>query len=382
MKNLLLKNAYNLPWQYNDAPHAILDIIRGCNIKCDACYNNAECKIKSFDEVVEDYKKIISVRKISSIALIGGEPLLNPDLIKIIKYLKQEGLSVELFSNGLLLDEKKAAELALAGVDLVFLHIDIGQKRKDLPENYTNTDANNLRTEKAKMLYNKGIEVAMSITVKKDDFGENLDNYLNYFKETKFINYFLITLYRDIASYGKLDGVLNQEIKGYKNLSVNSQEPSMQEVMENLENSSLEPYTYLAGHYNKELPRWVCYQYAASYKHDTLKHTQNIKNSKFERFYLKKIKEKTGVYPFFTKQNCIINSIYILLNALFGGYFFKNILFLLKSLDKWKKIKRILVQEPASINSDGNLEFCESCPDITVRNGKIVPVCVCDNFDL
>ena len=29
-----LKTAYNLPWKYNDAPHAILDIIRGCNIKC------------------------------------------------------------------------------------------------------------------------------------------------------------------------------------------------------------------------------------------------------------------------------------------------------------------------------------------------------------
>jgi MoaA/NifB/PqqE/SkfB family radical SAM enzyme len=202
MKNLL-KNAYNLPWKYNDAPHAILDIIRGCNIKCDACYNNAECKIKSFDEVVEDYKKIISVRKISSIALIGGEPLLNPDLIKIVKFLKQEGLSVELFSNGLLLDENKTKELALAGVDLIFLHIDIGQKRKDLPNDYTIADVDKLRTQKAQMLYNYGIEVAMSITVKKEDFGENLDNYLKYFKESKFINYFLITLYRDITNYGK-----------------------------------------------------------------------------------------------------------------------------------------------------------------------------------
>ena len=380
MKNLL-KNAYNLPWKYNDAPHAILDIIRGCNIKCNACYNSAECKIKTFDEVIEDYKKIISVRKISSIALIGGEPLLNPDLIKIIRFLKQEGLSVELFSNGLLLDEDKVKELAQAGVDLVFLHIDIGQKRKDLPQDYTIADVDKLRTQKAKMLYDYGIEVAMSITVKKDDFGENLDNYLNYFKESKFINYFLITLYRDITSYGKLNGILNQEVKGQEKQSFNSQEPSIQEIMEYLNEQNLEPYTYLTGYYNKELPRWVCYQYAASYKYDTLKHTQNIRNSKFERFYLKRVKEKTGVYPFFTKQDCIINSIYMLLNAICGGYLWGNISYLFKSWDKWKKIKRILIQEPASVNSDGNLEFCESCPDITVRNGKIVPVCVCDNFD-
>lgn len=156
MKNLL-KNAYNLPWKYNDAPHAILDIIRGCNIKCTACYNNAECKIKSYEEVVEDYKKIVAIRKPSSIALIGGEPLLNPDLIKIIQFLKQEGLSVELFSNGLLLNENKVRELAQAGVDLVFLHIDVGQKRKDLPVNYTIADINNLRTQKSKMLYDHNI---------------------------------------------------------------------------------------------------------------------------------------------------------------------------------------------------------------------------------
>ncbi len=377
----ILKNAYNLPWKYNDAPHAILDIIRGCNIKCNACYNSAECKIKSFEEVIEDYKKITAIRKISSIALIGGEPLLNPDLIKIIKFLKQEGLSVELFSNGLLLDEAKVNELAQAGVDLVFLHIDIGQKRKDLPENYTVNDIDNLRTQKAKMLYSYGIEVAMSITVKKEDFGENLDNYLKYFKETKFINYFLITLYRDINNYGKLNGVLNEKVTGLEAKSENPQEPSMQEIMEYFDKRNLEPYTYLTGHYNKELPRWICYNYAASYKHDTLKHTQNLKNSKFERFYLKRMKEKTGVYPFFTKQDCIINSVFVLLNAFCGGHFFGNIKYLLKSWDKWKKIKRILIQEPASVNSDGNLEFCESCPDITVRDGKVVPVCVCDNFD-
>ncbi len=377
----LLKNAYNLPWKYNDAPHAILDIIRGCNIKCDACYNSSEWKIKFYEEVVEDYKKITAIRKISSIALIGGEPLLNPDLIKIIKFLKQQGLSVELFSNGLLLDENKVYELAQAGVDLVFLHIDIGQKRKDLPENYTVNDIDYLRTKKAKMLYNYGIEVAMSITIKKEDFGENLDNYLNYFKETKFINYFLITLYRDITNYGKLKGILSKEVKGHEVKSENIQEPSMQEIMEYFDNRNLEPYTYLTGHYNKDIPRWICYNYAASYKYDTLKYTQNLKNSKFERFYLKHIKEKTGVYPFFTKQDCIVNSVFMLLNAFCGGYFWGNIKYLLKSWNKWKKIKRILIQEPASVNGDGNLEFCESCPDITVRNGKVVPVCVCDNFD-
>ena len=84
----------------------------------------------------------------------------------------------------------------------------------------------------------------MSITVKKDDFGKNLDNYLKYFRETKFINYFLITLYRDISSYGKLSGTLSEEVLGNKTQSTNLQEPSMQEIMEYFDKNHLEAYTY------------------------------------------------------------------------------------------------------------------------------------------
>ena len=309
-----LKTAYNLPWKYNDAPHAILDIIRGCNIKCNACYNNSEFKIKTYNEVLADYQKIISVRKISSIAIIGGEPLLNPDLIKIVKFLKSEGLSVELFTNGLLLDEDKVRELAIAGVDLVFLHIDIGQKRKDLPDIYGIEEADKLRTEKAKLLDLYGIEIAMSITVKKDELDGALENYLEYFKNTRYINYFLITLYRDINSYGSLAGNLNENIAGKFIQNRSKDEPTMSEILEVFNRLNFEPYTYLTGHYDKTSPRWISYLLGAGYRFDELKHIQNIKYSNFEKFYIQKIKSQKGVYPFFTKQNCIINSVYMLLN--------------------------------------------------------------------
>ena len=35
-------------------------------------------------------------------------------------------------------------------------------------------------------------------------------------------------------------------------------------------------------------------------------------------------------------------------------------------------------QQPAGLNENGELEFCAACPDATIRNGLVVPVCVAD----
>ena len=72
---------------------------------------------------------------------------------------------------------------------------------------------------------------------------------------------------------------------------------------------------------------------------------------------------------------------FILLNGLCGGNLISNLSFLVKSMGKRKMLKRLFVQEPSFIDENGVLEHCESCPDATVKNGKVVPVCVCDCFE-
>ena len=78
--NIYIKNAWRLPWQMGNAPHAMLDIVRGCNIQCRSWYNNnARTYFKSLDDIKHDFQKINQFRKISSIGLIGGEPLVHPE---------------------------------------------------------------------------------------------------------------------------------------------------------------------------------------------------------------------------------------------------------------------------------------------------------------
>ena len=376
----ILKKAWHLPWKMNDAPHALLDILRGCNIRCEACYNNETPRFKSFEEIKSDYEKILSLRKISAIAIIGGEPLLHPELIKIIEFLKGENLKVELFTNGLLLDEEYCKKLAIAGVDLIFMHIDTGQNRPDLKDKNSFEEVNELKTQKAKMIKEWGMEAAISMTLTKSHLSELMDN-VNFFINSYYVNYFLITLYRDIQGLGKLRGELPEAISGETKTGNISEEVEMREVVEILGGEGFIPYCYLTGKIDTKTPRWMSFVTAASFKNAQLKYKMPLAVSGFEKKYLKIYKEKHGVYPFFNPQNCIVNSAQILLNGIYGGGLLKKLGFLLKSYDKFKLIKRILVQSPANLYPDGTVDHCECCPDLTVHNGKIVPVCICDNFD-
>jgi len=37
-------------------------------------------------------------------------------------------------------------------------------------------------------------------------------------------------------------------------------------------------------------------------------------------------------------------------------------------------------QQPAAVSPDGRLVYCRECPDATVRNGVLVPVCLADHI--
>lgn len=57
------------------------------------------------------------------ISLFGGEPLLYPDLLPLVRAVKRRGLTLTLITNGWLL-EKHARDLVAAGVDVIAVSVD------------------------------------------------------------------------------------------------------------------------------------------------------------------------------------------------------------------------------------------------------------------
>ena len=95
-----------------------------CNLKCTTCCQNY-MKRKKGHLKFEVFKKIYDEVKPPYLNLTGfGEPLLNPDLFKIIKYARKKGSFVKVDTNGMLLTKENAEKLLDTGIDIVSNSID------------------------------------------------------------------------------------------------------------------------------------------------------------------------------------------------------------------------------------------------------------------
>ena len=163
---------WRLAWGSADVPHAVLDIVRGCNITCRACYNITPTAFKEVSEVGKELDRLLELRRLDSLVLLGGEVTLHPQLCDIIRLVREKGVHVEMFTNGLLLDDGLAARLARAGADLIFVHIEPGQLRPDLPKGSPPSTLRRLLEEKASLISRHGMIAGFSFTAFPDD----LDN--------------------------------------------------------------------------------------------------------------------------------------------------------------------------------------------------------------
>jgi len=95
-----------------------------CNLKCATCPQNY-MKRKKGHLKFETFKKIYDEIRPPYLNLSGfGEPLMNPDLFKIIKYAKKRGSFIKVDTNGMLLNNKNISKLLNSGIDIISNSID------------------------------------------------------------------------------------------------------------------------------------------------------------------------------------------------------------------------------------------------------------------
>jgi hypothetical protein len=62
--------------------------------------------------------------------------------------------------------------------------------------------------------------------------------------------------------------------------------------------------------------------------------------------------------------------------------FARSVRFLCRALrNRNLKLFSIIFQDAPTLLPDGTYETCRNCPDATVRNGKILPVCIADKVE-
>jgi len=105
-----------------------------CNLRCMMCPQSKGLKRPAGYMDMELYKKLIgqikglNLRKVS--LFMGGEPLLHPRIIEMIKIARREGLDARLHTNGTLLNKELNREIILSGLNTISFSFDGETKEK------------------------------------------------------------------------------------------------------------------------------------------------------------------------------------------------------------------------------------------------------------
>jgi len=113
-----------------------ISLTEKCNLRCQYCMPEEgvpltpKSSLLSAEELLK-LTKIFVQEGVKKVRLTGGEPLVRPDLIKIVSSLKQiEGLETVAMTTNALVLSKKLDDLKLAGLDYLNISLDTLQEKK------------------------------------------------------------------------------------------------------------------------------------------------------------------------------------------------------------------------------------------------------------
>ena len=159
------RQLYRFPWSLNDNPIAWLEVTDICNIYCEGCYRQRITGHKTLEQVKEEVLLFKQWRNPDNISIAGGEPLIYPHIVELVAFIKEQGIKPVVLTNGVALKPDILKELKKAGLSGFTIHVDSHQNRPQW-QGKTEAELNALRQEYADMIHAaKGLYVIFNSTV-------------------------------------------------------------------------------------------------------------------------------------------------------------------------------------------------------------------------
>jgi MoaA/NifB/PqqE/SkfB family radical SAM enzyme len=98
--------------------------IRRCNLSCTYCNEYDDFSKPVDTEVMIGRLEQLAALRTTIVTFSGGEPLLHPELDRMISYVRGRGILTGLITNGYLLTERRVQQLNDAGLDHMQISID------------------------------------------------------------------------------------------------------------------------------------------------------------------------------------------------------------------------------------------------------------------
>ncbi len=167
------RNFYRLPWSLTDNGISWLEVTNKCNLACEGCYREQHGGgHKSLEEVAADLDVFRRHRKSDCMSIAGGDPLVHPQIVDIVSMVKAWGWKPVVNTNGVALTPNLLHALKRAGVFAFTFHIDASQVRPDSLAT-CEREHNALRQRLAEMVAAEGnIGCAFNQTVNAETLAE------------------------------------------------------------------------------------------------------------------------------------------------------------------------------------------------------------------
>jgi len=363
---------YRLPWSKNDNPDGWIEITTYCNMACPGCYRGCDRKDniqehKPFEEIKKEIILLKKIRNCQTISISGGEPLMHPDILKIVNFIRRGGMNPFILTNGTLITKEKLIELKRAGLVGLLLRMDSLREKEEVPEE----ELNNLRKKYSEMVYSvKEIYFGLVYVVNNKNILQ-VPSFLEWCqKNNEKVDLITFITFRQTL-FKKNDKVIRKGLV------------SLLDIFDVIsEKVSLKPSAFLGSQAEDFRIKWL-YSFSVSLDGKILGYTDNkfieliqTLNHFFQGTYFFILKKKEHYFPlhrvlFFSILNKSMRS--ILKNYL------KEIFKHPSKLLKKAHLQVIsIVQPPGFV--DGKRDFCDSCQGLTLYKGKFYPECGLEEF--
>lgn len=379
------RDLYRLPWTLPDNAISWLEPTSACNLACDGCYRENVAKShKSLDVVRREVETFLKLRNVDGISIAGGDPLMHPEIIEIVRMIAGMGIKPILNTNGGLLTIELLRELKKAGVYGFTFHIDSKQGRpkwKDKNE----VDLNELRLQYAEMLAEVGdISCSFNSTVYEDTL-QYVPELVDWAaRHIDIVNVMVFILYRAAvpqlpfdwyAGGKKIDmGVLAYSEDG--NRKIDMQSPQVvAEIRKRFPDFT--PSAYLNGTEKPNSFKWLLTGRIGS-----TRKIHGYVGPKFMEIMQSMHHLWTGKYLAYERPNLTKRGRSMMLlspmdrptRKIVGSYLSSSLKNPFQSF-KGLHYQSIMIIQPVDFLENGYQNMCDGCPDMTVWNGELVWSC-------
>jgi hypothetical protein len=380
------KLLYRFPWSKTDNPGAWIEVTDQCDLECEGCYRHQLEGHRAFDKIKEDITACKELTNCDCITISGGEPLIYPQIIEVVDFIKRNKIKPIIFSNGMKLTRQLAAELKKAGLAKFHFHIDSGQNRPEW-ENRSETELNDLRQEYADLLWDLGgVQCGFHTTVYRKNLMD-IPRIVGWcMNNTHKVQHMSFIAYRAIPIDKNLKIIVNNQTidpTSLKNSTSNRDEINIttEEMYEKIHEQfpDLLPSAYLNGSTKYDTFKFLIISNIGSKKmsYGVLgAKTVELAQVFYHIFY--------GRYFAFLKRPVIGKKIFLLsfldkrIRAAFKHFLIASIRNPSEILNR-VYVQSIHLQQPNEI-IDGMINLCDDCVNMMVYRGRLINSCRLDEY--